>query len=98
MPNPVSIEDRRKRNKMLTILSEKKRRFFYENHLNEVRPVLFEKAKERGLMSGFTDNYIKVEVPIKESFLNQIRPVKLLEIGDNGQVKIELKEVTEMVG
>lgn len=97
MPNPVSIQERRRRNQMLTILSEKKRRYFYENHLNEVRPVLFEKAKERGVMSGFTDNYIKIEVPMKESYLNEIRPVKLLEIGESGNVKIEHQAMTEMV-
>lgn len=97
MPNPVSIQERRRRNQMLTILSEKKRRYFYENHLNEVRPVLFEKAKERGMMSGFTDNYIKIEVPMKESYLNEIRPVKLLEIGDSGNMKIEHQAMTEMV-
>jgi threonylcarbamoyladenosine tRNA methylthiotransferase MtaB len=96
MPNPVSIQERRRRNQMLTILSEKKRRYFYENHLNEVRPVLFEKAKERGMMSGFTDNYIKIEVPMKESYLNEIRPVKLLEIGDSGNMKIEHQAMTEM--
>mgnify|MGYP000447857207 CR=1 FL=1 len=96
MPDIVSVNERRRRNQMLTILSEKKKRFFYENHLNQTRPVLFKKAKEKGKMSGFTDNYIKIETSMRESFLNEIRPVELLEIGENGNVSIEIQEMIEL--
>lgn len=77
MPNPVSIEDRRKRNKMLTILSDKKRRHFYRQHLTETRPVLFEKSKVDGKMTGFTDNYIKIEAPLQTDLLNTIAHFQL---------------------
>ena len=74
---------------MLTILSEKKRRLFYEQHLNQVRPVLFEAHPEPGKMSGFTDNYIKIETKLQQELLNTILPVQLRNINRNEHVEIE---------
>ena len=77
MEGVVPVEERRRRNEMLTILSEKKRRAFYEQHRGQVRPVLFEKHQDPALLSGFTDNYIKIEFPAKEGKLNDIQHVLL---------------------
>ncbi len=92
----VNMGERKRRNKMLAILSEKKRRYFYEQHLGQARQVLFEKHKDKGLMSGFTDNYIKIEAPLQEELLNQLADVKLEAINENGQVDISL--VSSLVG
>ncbi|MEL6718678.1 MAG: hypothetical protein AAFP82_08180, partial [Bacteroidota bacterium] len=86
MDGTVSVEDRRKRNKMLTILSDKKRRHFYEQHLGDTRPVLFEVSKTKGKMSGFTDNYVKIEVDLEENLLNKIETFKLETIAEQGVV------------
>ncbi len=86
MEGAVDMGERRERNRMLTILSEKKRRAFYERHLGEVRPVLFESSKTPGRMSGFTDNYIRVDLPLREERLNTISPVSLQRINDEGLV------------
>jgi len=82
----VDMGERRRRNKMLTILSEKKRRHFYEQYLGTSRGVLFEQSKEEGKMSGFTDNYIRVELPLREDMLNTLAPVQLSHINDAGLV------------
>ncbi len=84
----VPVPERRERNKMLTILSEKKLRRFYEDHLGETRPVLFEKHKDPALLSGFTDNYIKVELPAQPRLINTVQPVALEGLGDNGTVSV----------
>lgn len=86
MPDPVNINTRKKRNEMLTLLSEKKKENFYSKYLNQTRPVLFEKSKEEGKMSGFTDNYIRVEMPLNQPLLNTTRPVKLIKINKKGLV------------
>jgi len=44
---------------------------------------LFEKSKTKGMMQGFTDNYIKVEMPENEAELNSIKKIYLKDIGDN---------------
>jgi len=84
MEDIVPLEERRRRNQMLTFLSEKKRRHFYSQFLGQTREVLFEKSKEKGKMAGFTDNYIKIEMPLDASLLNKIRGVKLLNINEKG--------------
>lgn len=85
---PVAI--RKKRNKMLRILSAKKLRHFYEQHLGESRVVLFEGDNKEGFMHGFTDNYIKVKTPYDASLVNQLKMVKLKELDADGQVLVEI--------
>lgn len=83
----VPMEVRKQRNKMLRILSEKKRRKFYSEHLHTQRPVLFEAENDNGLMYGFTDNYIKVAIPYNEAWVNTLHPVRLDELSDFGYMK-----------
>jgi threonylcarbamoyladenosine tRNA methylthiotransferase MtaB len=90
MPDQVSVEERRRRNEMLTILSEKKKRHFYNQHLGETRPVLFEQSKTEGKMNGFTENYIRVELDLQEELLNTIAPVQLNAINAEGLMEVEL--------
>jgi len=83
MENPVNMEQRRERNEMLRILSQKKKIAFTNPFLGSTRPVLFEHAKEQGMMSGFTDNYIKVSLPFEASLINTIREVRLLQLDES---------------
>jgi len=86
MDGVVSPHDRSRRNKMLRILSEKKRRAFYEQHIGENRPVLFETEDRDGEMHGFTDNYIKVTMPFEQALTNTIQEVELTEVNSDGKV------------
>ena len=88
MPDVVPMQERRRRNEMLTILSQKKRRYFYEQFIGGTRPVLFENSKEKNRMSGFTDNYIKIEMPMEKELINKILPVKLEQINANGNMAV----------
>ncbi len=87
MGEVVPIEERRRRNEMLRILSEKKRRHFYTQFLGSTRTVLLEESKEKDHYSGFTDNYVKVKFPKKENQLNTLIPVTLHSILENGTVE-----------
>lgn len=93
----VSMEERRRRNKMLTILSEKKRRYFYQQFLGQARNVLFEKSKTAGQMAGFTDNYVRVSLPLQAELLNTMAPVYLRHIDGQGNVEAELAAATTSV-
>lgn len=92
MENPVPMAVRKKRNKMLRILSAKKLRHFYEQHLGEQRTVLFEADNKEGFMHGFTDNYIKVKTPYDPSLINQLRTVTLNEFDADGSVLVSIHE------
>ena len=94
MDGVVPLAERKRRNKMLGILSEKKKRAHYARHLGEVRPVLLEKSKEDGMLHGFTDNYVKVAFPAEDSWVNHLVEMKLGEIGEDGLVRAEVAEVT----
>lgn len=86
MDGAVPLAERKRRNKMLGILSEKKRRAFYERHLGETRPVLLEKSKTTGLLHGFTDNYVKVAFPADEAWVNHLVELELGAIDSDGLV------------
>ena len=82
----VPMEERRRRNKMLTILSQKKKTAFYKRFAETEQPVLFESSKYDGIMTGFSHNYLKVAVPYQEKLLNTIQNVRLDEL-DPAQIR-----------
>lgn len=76
----VPIEVRRMRNKRFRILSDKLKRKFYENHLTQVYPVLFEQENDNGFINGYTPNYIRVRIPYDDQLQNSIVQVCLKEV------------------
>ncbi len=89
MPDQVPMNERKKRNKMLRILSVKKLRQFYEHQLGTTRNVLFEHQGPTGVMHGFTDNYVKVTTAYRPGFQNELVEVKLTGISADGLVNID---------
>ena len=79
----VPVSERRKRNKMLSILSEKKKRAFYEQFAGTKRPVLLEHENKDGFMFGYTDNYLRVTIPFDASLSGTIQDIELQELQDN---------------
>lgn len=72
---PVGI--RNNRTKILRNLSYKKLQDFSQKHLGETRKVLFELPDKSGMMEGYTDNYIKISVPFRAEWTNNIIDWKL---------------------
>jgi len=85
----VPKKERAERSKMLRGLSEKKRRFFYEQYQSAERFALLEGKEAEGIMHGFTDNYVKIEMPYKEELVNSIQKVRLGEVLSTGNVEVE---------
>ena len=90
MDGVVPIPERKRRNKMLRILSEKKKRAFYESQLGQVRPVLFEAENKEGFMLGYTDNYVRVKTYWNPQWANTTKSLKLNDIGPDGIVTLEV--------
>lgn len=82
----VPIPERKRRAKMLQVLSEKKLRAFYQENTEKVEEVLFESYNDHGKMYGFTKNYVKVEIPYNQNLSNKLTFVTLQEINSNGNV------------
>lgn len=92
MENAIPVNIRRARSKQLQILSEKKRRAFYETQLGKTGSVLFEGEENGGVMNGFTENYVKVKIPFNPTLINQTVKVKLSGIDTDNLVNVELLE------
>lgn len=90
MSGTVPISERKRRNKMLRILSEKKRNCFYEKYIGNEFDVLFEEENKKNEIYGFTDNYIRVSVPFDSSLINSVSKVRLTSFDGSIAVKAEL--------
>jgi threonylcarbamoyladenosine tRNA methylthiotransferase MtaB len=76
--NPViPISVRNERNKILRNLSFQKLQYFTALHAGQTRKVLFERSRDKAMMEGFTDNYIKVTAPFQQEWVNRIVEWKL---------------------
>jgi len=84
----VPQKDRAERSRMLHGLSDKKRRAFYEAHIGQPFRVLFEYDIEDGFMHGFTENYIRVRAKYDPVLINELVPVTLTGISENGIAEV----------
>lgn len=89
IPESVPMKVRNERSQMLHILSEKKRRYFYEQNLGREATVLFEKDIQDGLMEGFTENYIRVIAPYDPLLINELQRVQLTRINEKGLMEVK---------
>lgn len=89
MSDSVPKHIRADRSKMLHILSDKKRRRFYEENLNQEVVVLFENDVEEGMMFGFTENYIRVTAKYDPILVNDLKRLRLKSINEKGLVELE---------
>lgn len=89
MKGVVAGSTRADRSKMLHILSDKKRRAFYQSQIGAIAEVLFEDDQKNGFMHGFTKNYVKVKAKYDPVMVNEIKRVKLVELSADGEVEVE---------
>jgi threonylcarbamoyladenosine tRNA methylthiotransferase MtaB len=81
--NQVSKPVKEERVALIRALGERKKADFYRKHIHTKRPVLVEGNRdEKGLLKGFTDNYIPVTFSGDDNLINTIVTVKLLKIVD----------------
>ena len=84
MQNIVTPSEKKKRSQRLHELSERKRMQFYRANIGTIREVLWESEVQNGMMSGWTENYIKVITPYQAKMENTIQEVKLEELNIEG--------------
>ena len=90
MTGLVPIPERKRRNKMLRILSEKKKMAFYQTQIGKTLPVLWEHENKNGMMFGFTENYVRVQKPFDMNAVNKIELLKLQRLEEDGTVSVSL--------
>jgi threonylcarbamoyladenosine tRNA methylthiotransferase MtaB len=73
----VPMHTRHERNKILRNLSYIKMQLFTEQHIGQIRKILFEDHNKNGMMEGYTDNHIRITTPYRREWANQIIDWKL---------------------
>lgn len=87
IPYVVDQHTKHVRTRRMMALSEKKLTEFTRRYFGQVRPVLFEHAvDDRGMMKGFTDNYLRVEIPADLSLANRCVDVRIVGLADEEEV------------
>ncbi len=98
MNGVVDVAVRKRRNKMLRILSEKKRQQFYRSQSGLTLTALFEHTTdEENNMLGFTENYVRIKMPAQTTFMNVPLKVKLQEYDGSIAVQVALTDAAYTV-
>ena len=73
----VELAERHRRNAELHALSEEHRLAFYRQNIGRQAKVLVESSVREGMLTGFTENYVRVEIPESAAEPNTIVEVEL---------------------
>ena len=84
IPGKVTPQKKHERSQQVLSLSDEKLRTYYNMYKGQTRPVLLEHSKNAGILHGFTDNYIRIE--LDNSTISQL---------DNSIVMVRLGEWNE---
>jgi threonylcarbamoyladenosine tRNA methylthiotransferase MtaB len=83
MSGRVDIFERKRRNNMLRILSDKKKDLFYQSMEGKELRVLFESENDKGRIKGFSSNYVRVALDFDPLLVNEFCTVTVESAGDN---------------
>lgn len=83
LTDKVEMTERKKRNSMLRILSEKKRRHFYNQMVGKELEVLFEAENIDGWIKGFSTNYVRVQNEFDPSLINEFSSIRVTTVDEN---------------
>lgn len=87
IPGKVTPQKKHERSRQIQALSDKKLHTYYNMYIGQTRPVLLEHSHKGGVLHGFTDNYIRIE--LKGSMVQEFKGL------DNTIVPIRLDEWNE---
>lgn len=88
----VDQAEKHRRTRIMLDISERKLQEFSNRFIGTQRPVLLEHPRRGKPMSGFTDNYLKVEVEPRPELSNKVVPVALKSlIGIGEEIKGEIQ-------
>ena len=86
LPDKVKPADAERRSKILLDLSASKRQHFYRQNVGQQVQVVFEQREKGGMMTGFTDHYIKVETGYNAFMIGKCVTVELTGISNSGNM------------
>jgi threonylcarbamoyladenosine tRNA methylthiotransferase MtaB len=82
--------EKERRSRILHCTAGEKLKSFQSDMLGQLHRVLFESIGKNGRLSGFTGNYLRVEVTADDNLVNMMASVRLIGIGEDGVMKGEV--------
>ncbi|MBO7522771.1 MAG: tRNA (N(6)-L-threonylcarbamoyladenosine(37)-C(2))-methylthiotransferase MtaB [Bacteroidales bacterium] len=89
-PNKVSPQEKDRRCKILTDVSKRKHHDFMLTNIGMKEKVLFEESNDDGMITGFTTNYLRAELPWDDSLTGKIREVNIDKLSETGRLSVSL--------
>jgi threonylcarbamoyladenosine tRNA methylthiotransferase MtaB len=86
MPEKVPHNIAEQRSKILIELSNRKKSLFSQQQIGKKVKVLFEQKEKNGDMTGFTANYVKVEMPYNAAWIGQCIALQITGINAAGRL------------
>lgn len=86
----VDSGEKKRRSQLLLQLSDEKLMQFYASQLHTSHKVLWESAQRKGMMYGFTENYIRVASPYDAERINALQDVELLSIDSSDSKELKM--------
>lgn len=90
LPGKVPYNEKEKRSKLLTELSNTKHEEFKKLNIGRETDVLFERTRSEGFITGFSSNYLRTEHPWQPKLAGKIRKVRMTSISETGRMSVEL--------
>jgi threonylcarbamoyladenosine tRNA methylthiotransferase MtaB len=88
----VDAHVKKQRSEKLHDLGKRKGRLFHKENFATEQKVLWEGNRKKNYMTGFTENYIQVQTEYKKELINQISPIKLDNLDENGDFLINFEK------
>ena len=96
LKNKISPAIKKARSAELHLISEEKKNHFYRRFLGRHLRVLTEEQNEDGRWMGFSDNYLKVAVPLKKLSANSLVTVRLASVAGEAGVGETVGEIIKI--
>jgi threonylcarbamoyladenosine tRNA methylthiotransferase MtaB len=90
MPEMVTHNEKEKRSRILTDLSHAKSLNFSRMNIGQFTEVLFEMTKNEGMISGFTKNYLRAELPWQAKLAGKVVKVRITGLTESGRLIVDL--------
>jgi threonylcarbamoyladenosine tRNA methylthiotransferase MtaB len=90
LPGQVSSSEKERRGRILKALSGSKSLIFKQMNSGIVHEVLFETTKSNGMITGFTGNYLRIELPWQTKLAGKIVKVRIAGITESGGLTAEI--------
>ncbi|MHB8578945.1 MAG: tRNA (N(6)-L-threonylcarbamoyladenosine(37)-C(2))-methylthiotransferase MtaB [Ignavibacteriaceae bacterium] len=97
MDGGVKVFERKRRNNMLRILSEKKKQEFYRKMIGKELEILFESENENGTIKGFSSNYVRVSNKFDPSLVNEISRLEITNLTEENLCEGKIKGIQKSV-